>query len=112
MKVYINSTALFMRLAAVAKREENKESYFYYKITNEQMSLFKNMMMCKPDKPSLWKALVTDEESHKLTSSQNNYSVMDGGALLHRMCCIKESNLKKIAKNYVQYVRKHYGKCF
>ena len=51
MKVYINSTALFMRLAAVAKREENKESYFYYKITNEQMSLFKNMMMGKPDKP-------------------------------------------------------------
>ena len=53
------------------------------------VSLFKNMMMHKPDKPSLWKALVTDEESNKLdlTSSQNNYSyVMDGGALLHRVC--------------------------
>ena len=47
------------------------------------------MMMHKPDKPSFWKALVTDEESNKLdlTSSQNNYSyVMDGGALLHRVC--------------------------
>ena len=89
VKVYINSTALFTRLSAVAKRQENEESYFYYEMTNEPMSLFKNMMMHKPDKPSLWKALVTDEESNKLdlTSSQNNYSyVMDGGALLHRLC--------------------------
>ena len=66
VKVYINSTALFTRLAPVAKREENKESHFYYKMTNELMSLFKNMMMHKPDTPSLWKTLVTDEESNKL----------------------------------------------
>ena len=45
VKVYINSTVLFTRLAAVAKREENEESYFYYEMTNEPMSLFKNMMM-------------------------------------------------------------------
>ena len=71
--------------------------------------------MRKPDKPSLRKALVTDEESNKfdLTSDQNNYSyVMDGGALLHRVCWVKGSNFKKIAKSYVQYVRKHYGKCY
>ena len=29
VKVYINSTGLFTRLATVTKREENKESYFY-----------------------------------------------------------------------------------
>ena len=115
VKVYINSTSLLTRLAAVAKREENGESYFYYEMTNEPVSLFKNMMMRKPDKPSLRKALVTDEESNKfdLTSDQNNYSyVMDGGALLHRVCWVKGSNFKKIAKSYVQYVRKHYGKCY
>ena len=66
VKVYINSTALFTRLAAVAKREENEESYFYYEMTNKPVSLFKNMMTRKPDKPSLCKALVTDEESNKL----------------------------------------------
>ena len=37
---------------------------------------------------------------------------MDGGALLHRVCWVKGSNFKKIAKSYVQYVRKHYGKCY
>ena len=86
VKIYINSTALFTRLAVVAKREENEESCFYYKMTNEPLSLFKNMMMRKPDKPSIQKALVTDEESNKLdlTSGQNNYSyVMDGDALLY-----------------------------
>ena len=115
VKVYINSKSLLTRLAAVAKREENGESYFYYEMTNEPVSLFKNMMMRKPDKPSLRKALVTDEESNKLDliSGQNNYSdVMDGGALLHRVCWVKGSNFKKIAKSYVQYVRKHYGKCY
>ena len=115
VKVYINSKSLLTRLAAVAKREENGESYFYYEMTNEPVSLFKNMMMRKPDKPSLRKALVTDEESKKLdlTSGQNIYSyVMDGVALLHRVCWVKGSNFKKIAKSYVQYVRKHYGKCY
>ena len=110
VKVYINSTALFTRLSAVAKREENEESYFYYEMTNEPMSLFKNMMMRKPDKPSLRKALVTDAESNKLdlTSGQNNYSyVMDGGALLHQVCWIKGSNFKKIAKSYVRNEKKY-----
>ena len=87
VKVYINSTALFMKLAAVAKREEDEESYFYYEMTNEPMSLFKNMMIRKPDKPSLRKALVTDEESNKpdLTNCQINYSYMMDGVL----CCIE-----------------------
>ena len=73
------------------------------------------MIMRKPDKPSLRKALVTDEESNKLdlTSGQNNDSyVMDRGALLHRVFWVKGPNVKKIVKRYVQYVRKHYGKCY
>ena len=74
-----------MRLAAVAKREENEESYFYYEMTNEPMPLFKNMMVRKPDKPSLRKALVTDAEPNKLdlTSGQNNYSYV------MVLCCIE-----------------------
>lgn len=73
------------------------------------------MMMRKPDKPSLRKALVSDEEAFELDlpSSRNDYSyVIDGGALLHRVCWAKGSNFKNIAKSYVQYVQKHYGKCF
>ena len=71
--------------------------------------------MRKPDESSLRKALVTDEYSNKfdLTLGQNNYSCeMDGGALLHKVSWVNGSNLKKIAKSYVQYVRKHYGKSY
>ena len=32
--------------------------------------------------------------------------------MLHQVCWVKGSNFKKIAKRYVQYVRKHYGKCY
>ena len=51
VKACINSTTLLSRLATVAKREENEESYFYYEMTDKRMSLFKDMMMHKPDKP-------------------------------------------------------------
>ena len=115
VKVYINSTALFTRLAAVAKREENEEHYFHYEMTNEPMSLFKQTMMRKPDKSSLRKALVSDEESIQLNLATNRdkYSyVIDGGALLHRMCWVRGSTFQKIVTCYVQYVRKHYGKCY
>ena len=84
-------------------------------MTNEPMSLFKNIMMRKPDESSLRKALVTDKYSNKfdLTLGQINYSYeMDGGALLHKVSWVNGSNLKKIAKSYVHYVRKHYGKSY
>ena len=37
---------------------------------------------------------------------------MNGGALPHRVCLVKGSNFKKIAKSYVRFVRKHYEKCY
>ena len=37
---------------------------------------------------------------------------MNRGALLHRVFWVKGPNVNKIVKRYVQYVRKHYGKCY
>ena len=75
VKVYINSAALFTRLAAIVKKRGERRVLLL--IRNDQ----------RVDKPSLQKALVTDEESNKvdLISGQNNYSqLMDGG-----LCCIE-----------------------
>ena len=75
VKVYINSAALFTRLAAIAKKRGERRVLLL--IRNDQ----------RVDKTSLQKALVTDEESNKLDliSGQNNYSqLMDGG-----LCCIE-----------------------
>ena len=52
IQVYVSTTVLFTRLAAIAKREENEEIYFDYELTTEPMSLFKNNLTRSPDKPS------------------------------------------------------------
>jgi len=109
-KVYINSLTLFTRLVAVAKKDRNEERYFRFALTTEPMSLFKEMMMRKPDKPSLRKAIV--KETGTIDVDMKNDScmcVIDGGALLHRVCWIKGSTFKEIGGNFVNYVRKHYG---
>ena len=55
VQVYVSTTVLFTRLAAIAKREENDEKYFDYELTTEPMSLFKKNLMRSPDKLSLKK---------------------------------------------------------
>ena len=52
VQVYVSTTVLFTRLAAIAKREENEVKYFDYELTTEPMSLFKNNLTRSPDKPS------------------------------------------------------------
>ena len=51
VQVYVSTTVLFTRLAAIAKREENEKN-FDYKLATEAMSLFKNNLMRSLDKPS------------------------------------------------------------
>ena len=38
--VYVSTTVLFTRLAAIAKRKENEEKYFDYGLTTESLCLF------------------------------------------------------------------------
>ena len=38
--VYVSTTVLFTRLAAIAKRKENEEKYFDYELTTESLCLF------------------------------------------------------------------------
>ena len=112
VKVCVNSTVLFTRLAAVAKREEDEENFFSYELTTEPMSLFKRRMMRKPDKPAFRKALVNESEAISLEAKniKDCYScVLDGVTLLYRVCWVKGSNFKQVVHSYVSFVRTHYG---
>ena len=112
VKVYVNSTVLFTRLAAVAKRGEDEKNFFQYELTTEPMSLFKHRMMRKPNESALRKALVDESEAINLEakSIKDCYSrVLDGGALLHRVCLVKGSNFKQVVDRYVSFVSTHYG---
>ena len=61
VQVYVSTTVLFTRLAAIAKREENQEKYFDYELTTEP--LFKNNLIRSPDKTSLRKVLLKDDDA-------------------------------------------------
>ena len=110
VQVYVNTTFLFTRLAAVAKREKDEEQYFDHELTTEPMALFKNGLMRKPDKPALRKALLKEEDVISIDKMRDECMfVVDGGALLHRVCWIKGMSFSEIGKLYVDYTRKHYG---
>ena len=76
--INIKPTALYLRLIAIAKRTLNIEDYFHYELTAYPMSLFKDVLMRKPNKTLLRNSLVTK----KADVQENSEHVLDAGALL------------------------------
>jgi hypothetical protein len=109
--IFLNSTRLFTRLAAIAQREEDVEQYFKFELTLRPQALFKNNLMRKSDKFSLVKILITDHRMC-LKDDINGVYIIDGGALLHRVHWIKGTRFKEVILSYVTYVRNNYGNCF
>ena len=112
--IIVNPTLLFTRLVAIAQRDkEDIEDYFAFELTQEPMSLFKHGLMRKPDKPSLRKVVMPDNEAlgrDKLPSDP--VFVIDGGALLHRLReWSKDSTFDELCQAYCRYVRRHYKSC-
>ena len=100
---------MFNRIITVAAREDNIEEFFHYELTQEPMSLFKNGMMRKPDKPSLRKVIMPEEEAIKKDDIKNcDTFVLDGGPLIHRVRWSKGTKFITIAETYVKYIRKKY----
>ena len=99
---------MFVRLAAVAQREENVEEYFEYEMTNYPTSIFKDNMMRKPDKASLRK-IILPEEIQIPNKNFTGTHVLDGGALLHRVTWSKGMKFKDITSEYSKYIIRNYG---
>ena len=81
----IDNQVMFVRLTAIADRMDNLESVFDYELTTEPMSLFKDGLMRKPDKPSLLKGLISVNCEVSDYDPNCTLTVVDGGALLHRV---------------------------
>lgn len=108
--VYINPEILFTRLTAISQQQGEMEMYFEYEMSAFPLSLFKDGLMRKPDKPSLRKVLMPESFAvQKDQLPKDLVYVVDGGALLHRVRWMKGTTFGDIAKQYVTYVRKHYG---
>ena len=96
-------------MITVAAGEDNIEEFFHFELTQEPMSLFKNEMMGKPDKQSLRKVIMPEEEAIKKDDIKNcDTYVLDGGALIHRVRWSKGTKFITIAETYVKYIRKNY----
>ena len=110
----MSQNTLFTRLAAIAQRQdEDIERYFAYKMTTEPLSLFKDGLMRKPDKPALRKIVMPESQTfNKEKFMKSAVFTIDGGALLHRVRWSKGDSFKEIASSYMKYVRRHYGTCF
>eukprot|EP00794_Sanderia_malayensis_P019666 gene19666-21613_t len=73
------------------------------------MSLFKNGMMRKADKPSLREVIMPEEKAVMKGDIKNcDTYVLDGGALLHRVRWSKGIRFIEIADTYLKYMRKNY----
>ena len=100
---------MFNRMMTVAAQEDNIEEFFHYELTQEPMLLFKNEMRRKPDKQSLRKVIMPEEEAVKKNNIKNcDTYVLDGGALTHRVRWSKGTKFITIAETYVKYIRKNY----
>lgn len=106
----IDSKVMFNRMIAVAKREESIEQFFEIELTLEPMSMFKDGMMRKPDKPSLRKVLLPDSLSHTCEEINKQVTfIIDGGALLHKVRWEKGIKFSEVGNLYLEYIQNQYN---
>ena len=91
----------------MVQREDNVEKFFEYEMSLFPISIFKNGLMRKPDKPAIRKYLVDGKvpESERMGSY-----VLDGGALLHRVRWIKGVSYEETCDRYTKHLEQ-YGTC-
>ena len=100
--VNIDPHSLFHRLILIAEREQSMKACFSYELTPCPMSLFKDALMGKPDKPSLFKHVVKDLCDEILPSSVQY--VIDGGYLLHKVRWNSPTDMRTILALFLGYV--------
>ncbi len=84
--------------------------FFKPELTKTPASLFKGVVMRKTQKSLLLKVLFPDVANVKNENSHSfETTVVDGGALIHRVRWAKDTSFSKIAFTYFDYIRKNYS---
>ena len=103
----IDPLVLFGRLPALVERQEDIRFQFFYELTPEPTSLFKDGLMRKPTKSTLHNHLLKDVPS---TTNVAKSCVVDGGALLNKVQWLPKCTYNELADHYVSFVKRKYGK--
>ena len=106
--VHVDPNILFQRLIMLIDRTEDMTNCFEYELTPEPTSLFKDGLMRKPNKAILGRTLIKESSILKEKFDGTTY-VLDGGALLHRVCWNLPATCSKIVDQYSSYVKRKYG---
>ena len=69
-------------LPAIAQPEDDVEKYFKFEMSPYPLSLFKDALMHNPEKPTLRKVLLKDEDIVNIDTAVHSSYVLDGEALL------------------------------
>ena len=106
-----NQQVMFNRLIliVIADRVDSLESIFKHELTTTPASLFKGGIMRKTQKSALMKTLLP-RHSILLNGNIHTYetTVVDGGALLHRVRWMKDTMFLNVVSAYYQYICKNY----
>jgi hypothetical protein len=103
-KISLDPTSLFMRLVLVGERSENVRECFAYELTQYPMALFNGNFMRKPDKPSLYRDILSG--CLNATLPLDVQYVVDGGYMLHKVRWHAPSDLCDILALYHNYLSK------
>ena len=106
--VHIDPNILFTRLTAIVQSEDDVAAQFFYELTPEPTSLFKDGFMHKSSK-SILRSSILNKVTHAVNTDAD-VCVIDGGALLHKVKWLPNSTYGNIAEHYINFVKIRYGR--
>ena len=107
--IQISETVLFQRLIVLMERSDDLSALSEYELTPTPTSLFRDGFLRKTNKSALASALTKNSTKSSEVLASTTY-VVDGGALLHRVCWNVPVTYKEILMQYSSYLDKKYGK--
>ena len=107
--IHIDPMVLFARLMLILQKETNPAPYFSYELSPIPTALVKDGLMRKANKALLTKALLSKISSRHTNVLATDY-VLDGGALLHRICWLPNSSYNDI-RQYQMHINMKFGRC-
>ncbi|GBO31702.1 hypothetical protein AVEN_78672-1 [Araneus ventricosus] len=98
---------LFHRICVAKQSDEDLKMFFTFELSPFPLSLFSEEGMRKGTKSSLFSAFTPTKID--AVQGKNNFVVVNGGNLLHKVVWHRNMDFGDIAKSYLTYLQTHYG---
>ncbi|GBN63335.1 hypothetical protein AVEN_47466-1 [Araneus ventricosus] len=106
-KISVDPLTLFHRICVAKQSDEDLKMFFTFELSPFPSLLFNEEGMRKGTKSSLFSAFTPTKID--AVQGKNNFVVVDGGHLLHKVVWQRNMNFGDIAKSYLTYLQTHYG---